>query len=183
MRKPLVVFVATAALLGGALAGQASASCTTTCTATNLATFTLTSSGVFTITQVAASPLGTAVQTGSGVTVTGPLGLTTVTDGLGSGGWTVSASSTDFTGVTVSNVVPASAAGLTVNTPSTTGGTATIVPSAITSLSSTPATLLTATNVSGTVSVVTTYTPTISVAVPSTAALDTYTGTVTQTLS
>jgi hypothetical protein len=161
------------------------------CTAANVATFTLTGSGVFTITEVPASVLGTFAQTASGVTVSGDLGLTTVTDGLGGGGWTVNASSTSFTGaISGTAAIPASAASLSSdlsatpasNVSKTTGGTATVTGYNVANLG-TGGKLADASSVTGLVSVITTYTPHISISVPATAVPDTYAGTVTQTLS
>jgi hypothetical protein len=191
MRKSLVLALAAASLGGIAIAGPASAACTGVCTASNVATFTLTGSGVFTISEVPASVLGTVSQGASGATVSGNLGLTTVTDGLGGGGWTVNASSTQFSGLLPgTTAIPASAASLSSdlsgtpasNVAKTVGGTATVTGYTIADLSS-GGKLADATNVTGLVSVVTTYTPHISIAVPAGAALDTYAGTVTQTLS
>jgi hypothetical protein len=192
MRKPLVIALAAASVAAGtALATPASAACSVGCSATNLATFTLTGSGIFAIAQVPASALGVVAQTASGVTVSGDLGLTTVTDGLGSGGWTVNASSSAFTGaLTGTTPIPASAASLTSdlsatpasNASKTTGGTATVTGYTISDLSN-ASKLADATNVSGVLSVITKYTPHITIAVPATAVPDTYTGTVTQTLS
>jgi hypothetical protein len=200
-RRKTIALVAAAVSIGasGLLATPAFAAggCSSNCSGSTNVTFALGgSSGLsISIPSNADVDLGSATSSVLGTSVTGSLHSTTVTDTRGQllAAWTVSVSSTGFTGsgsaagqtlaasngtvyldavTTLSNVVALASGGLL---PTTFASQATPA-----TLSSGGATLLAGTTTgSGAIS----YTPDIHVAIPANTVAGTYTGAVTQTVS
>jgi hypothetical protein len=166
-----------------ALAAVLGASCvlpTVTATTAEASVVTL-PSGLLSVTVPLAATLST-----SGSTISGSLGTTTVIDGrLASTGYSVSVSTSgfDLVGPAVTSNpathIPSSTA--TVQVTGTTGGSATpMTPVALPSVL--PIFVFTYGGAVATINLLSTYTLSLSIAVPSTAAIGRYTGTVTQTV-
>jgi hypothetical protein len=198
-RKAIVVALATAAVGTSALlASPAFAACSdSSCTASTNVTFSLGGSSGLAISV----PSNTTVNLGSatsnilGTSVSGSMHPTTVTDTRGQllAPWTVTVSSTGFTGSgsAAGQSIAAGQATMYLDTVTTlasvvalaTGG---LLPTSFASVA-TPVTLTSGgvsllagtTTGSGTI----TYTPDIAVSIPATAVAGTYTGAVTQTVS
>ncbi|GAA0412501.1 hypothetical protein GCM10009530_76280 [Microbispora corallina] len=141
-------------------------------------TFTVTS-GALTITAPA-GPVSLGSTT-AGNTVSGPLGVVTVTDARGgtpTSDWTARVSSTAFVGP--SDTIPASAATYTPGSGTLVVGNGTLTPGAPGSLS---AQRIAMTYTGGTGNSQANWSPTLAVAVPLAVGLGTYTGTVTHSVA
>lgn len=179
MRKATVVLTSAAALVAlAAAAAPAHAVDGTTTVALTIA------DGSLAIVTTAAAPAASSAISGTGRTVTAPLGLTTITDTrAASTGWTLTATTTAFTPVNATTLValpggtpiPASAAKFSLSeAPTKVLGTATFTHTASPSASGSLA-VATATGIN-----TATVLPVLTVQVPADAANGLYTGTVTQ---
>lgn len=144
-------------------------------------TFTTVVSGALSIT-VPAGPvnLGSVIITVSSQTVSAQLGVVTVTDNRGgTAGWTATAGATDFVGPqTISVSTPGSSSYLT--PPAAVTGTATVAPSNLSPLNpSGPVQVATGVNGINTA----TWNPTISVTIPATVMVGTYSTTITHSVT
>ena len=151
-------------------------------------TFTATSTGVLSMTAPATVSLGSGAV---GSTITGALGLVTVTDdrGLDAASWTVTASSTDWTvvggGGAANETIPATDVTYTPGT-ITPVGTITTAGTAITLANAATLPAVDQTVVAGTAGVGNngaSWDPTIAVAVPASVVASGYTGTLTQSVA
>lgn len=190
MRKSLALSVAaamTTGLVAFIPATAANAACTApaggSCSDTSVS-FTV-NAGALSIAAPASVTLSSATLGLTAGSVTGTLATTTVSDtrgGLGVSGWTVTASTTDYT--TTANgggTIGAAAASMSSGAATIVSGAPVVVPSLSAVNLAAPATILQATSATGSNSV--TYTPTLTVAVPTSAIPGPYTGTVTQSVA
>jgi hypothetical protein len=184
--RPSLALAAAAALCAGlvGVASPAAAVCDPLAGCSGV-TFTI-SAGTISIVAPAAGGTATTTANGSGVNVAIPLTGTVVTDGrIGSTGWSVNATATDFT--TTGGTVAKADASFTV--PS--------VPTSVTGCSSFPVRATSAVGVNSSTGTTTaailtctalgtsaaTFTPVLTIAVPGGSIAGTYTGTVTQSAS
>lgn len=169
-----LAFTATAALLG-ALALPASAATSDTPLTATVPT------GTLTITAPTAS-VGLGSVTPGTTSAPTDLGAVTVTDDrAGTAGWVATASITAFTGTgTTPPSLPATAARYTAPVASVTG-TATVAEAGTVTDISAPATVQTASAVTGNNTA--TWSPTLQIVAPSDALADTYTATITHSVS
>jgi hypothetical protein len=181
MKKSIFCVLSVAAVMGAALTSTAASAAVMAPgpPVPTTVTFTVTS-GLLTLSAPGSAALGTSRPAS---TITGALGLVTVTDdrALLAAAWTVSASSTDFTtgtGASLS-VIPVADADYDPHQIATTG-TITATATTIT-LSGTPATVVAGT--AGTGNNTASWNPTMSIDVPPDAVGGDYTGTLTQSVS